>query len=262
VTGTRATLAEICVVACAEAWRGDGALVASPMGLIPTLGARLAQLTFEPDLLITDGEATLLAPAGAGDHAGQPGDDQPTAGRVTEGWLPFRQVFTLLAAGRRHVMMGASQLDQFGNQNISCIGDWARPKVQLLGVRGAPGNTVNHPVSYWLPKHTRRVLVDQVDMVSGIGYDRAAGLGGRAARFHELRRVVTNLAVLDFGGPDHSMRLRSVHPGVTVSDVAEATGFLLAAPYQVPQTRLPTAAELALIRDHLDPQSRRDQELA
>jgi acyl CoA:acetate/3-ketoacid CoA transferase beta subunit len=262
VTRTEATLAEICVVACAEAWRGDGALVASPMGLIPTLGARLAQLTFEPDLLITDGEATLLAPAGTGDDGEQPDDSQPSAGRVIEGWLPFRQVFTMLAAGRRHVMMGASQLDLFGNQNISCIGDWARPKAQLLGVRGAPGNTVNHPVSYWLPRHTRRVLVDQVDMVSGVGYDRAAGLGGRAAGFHELRRVVTNLAVLDFGGPDHSMRLRSVHPGVTVSDVAEATGFLLAAPYQVPQTRLPTAAELALIRDHLDPQSRRDQELA
>ena len=256
MTGSEPTLAEICVVACAEAWRGDGALVASPMGLIPTLGARLAQLTFEPDLLLTDGEATLLAPAGASD------DGLPSAGRVTEGWLPFREVFTMLAAGRRHVMMGASQLDQFGNQNISCIGDWVRPKAQLLGVRGAPGNTVNHPVSYWLPQHTRRVLVDRVDMVSGVGYDRAAGLGVRAARFHELRRVVTNLAVLDFGGPDHSMRLRSLHPGVSVSDVAEATDFLLAAPYQVPQTRLPTAAELALIRDHLDPQSRRDQELA
>jgi acyl CoA:acetate/3-ketoacid CoA transferase beta subunit len=252
VTGSEPTLAEICVVACAEAWRGDGAIVASPMGVIPILGARLAQLTFEPDLLLTDGEATLLAPG-----AGQPGTD-----RVAEGWLPFREVFTMLAAGRRHVMMGASQLDQFGNQNISCIGDWARPKVQLLGVRGAPGNTVNHPVSYWVPRHTRRVLVDQVDMVSGVGYDRAAGLGGRAARFHELRRVVTNLAVLDFAGQDHSMRLRSVHRGVSVSDVAEATGFLLAAPYQVPQTRLPSAAELALIREHLDPESRRDQELA
>jgi acyl CoA:acetate/3-ketoacid CoA transferase beta subunit len=250
------TLAEICVVACAEAWRGDGAILASPMGVIPTLGARLAQLTFEPDLLLTDGEAILLAPAG-GDGFGEPGAD-----RVTEGWLPFREVFTMLAAGRRHVMMGASQLDQFGNQNISCIGDWVRPKAQLLGVRGAPGNTVNHPVSYWLPRHTRRVLVDQVDMVSGIGYDRAAGLGRRAARFHELRRVVTNLAVLDFAGPDHSMRLRSLHPGVTVSDLAEATGFLLAAPYEVPQTRLPTAAELRLIREHLDPESLRDQELA
>jgi acyl CoA:acetate/3-ketoacid CoA transferase beta subunit len=242
------TRAEICVVACAEAWRGDGALLASPMGVIPTLGARLAQLTFEPDLLLTDGEATLLTP--------EDGE------RVTEGWLPFREVFTMLAAGKRHVMMGAAQLDRFGNQNISCIGDWARPKAQLLGVRGAPGNTVNHPVSYWVPKHSRRVFVEQVDMVSGVGYDRAAGLGGLATASHHLRRIVTNLAVLDFGGPDRGMRLQSVHPGVTVSDVADATGFLLAAPYQMPQTRLPTATELALIRDHLDPDCRRDQELA
>ena len=249
MTAGEPTLAEICVVACAEAWRGDGTMLASPMGIIPTLGAQLAQLTFEPDLLLTDGEATLLAPAGAGE-------------RVTEGWLPFREVFTMLAAGKRHVMMGAAQIDQFGNQNISCIGTWARPKAQLLGVRGAPGNTVNHPVSYWVPSHSRRVFVDRVDMVSGVGYDRAAGLRGRTAGFHELRCVVTNLAVLDFAGHDHSMRLRSLHPGVTVDDVVDVTGFLLAAPYRVPVTRLPTAAELALIREQLDPDSRRDQELA
>ncbi len=245
---TGPTLAEICVLACAEAWRGDGATLASPMGVIPMLGARLAQLTFEPELLLTDGEATLLV-----------GDGES---RVTEGWLPFREVFTMLAAGKRHVMMGAAQLDRFGNQNISCIGDWARPKAQLLGVRGAPGNTVNHPVSYWVPRHSRRVFVEMVDMVSGVGNDRAAALRGVAAASHELRRVVTNLAVLDFAGSDGAMRLQSVHPGVTVSDVADATGFLLAAPYQVPQTRLPTAAELTLIREHLDPDCRRDQELA
>jgi acyl CoA:acetate/3-ketoacid CoA transferase beta subunit len=74
--------------------------------------------------------------------------------------------------------------------------------------------------------------------------------------------VVTNLAVLDFGGADHSMRLQSVHPGVTVSAVAEATGFLLAAPYEVPETRLPAAEELTLIRSQLDPAGRRDQEVA
>jgi acyl CoA:acetate/3-ketoacid CoA transferase beta subunit len=238
------TLAEICVAACAEAWRGDGAVLASPAGLIPTLAAKLAQRVIEPDLMVTDGEAGLLAPA--------------DGGNVTEGWLPYRQVFTSVASGRRHMMMGAAQLDRYGNQNISCIGDWARPKAQLLGVRGAPGNTMNHPVSYWVPRHSRRVFVPQVDMVSGIGYDRAAQVG---ARYHELRIVVSNLGVLDFSGPDHAMALRSVHPGVTVDDVTAATGFPLAVTGQVPETRLPTAAELTLIRDVLDPAGLRAREL-
>ena len=231
-------------MACAEAWRGDGAILASPMGLIPSLGARLARLTFAPDLLLTDGEAYLL-----------------DAEQTVEGWLPYRSVFTMVAAGRRHVMMGASQLDQFGNQNISCIGDWARPRAQLLGVRGAPGNTINHPVSYWVPKHSPRVFVPAVDMVSGVGYDRAAELGPAAARFHQLRVVVTNLAVLDFQTPDHAMRLRSVHPGVTVTDVLEATGFPLVIPDDMAVTRRPTTAELVLIRDGLDPDGRRDREV-
>ncbi len=237
---TGATRAEICVVACAEAWRGDGAILASPMGVIPSLGARLARLTFAPDLLLTDGEAYLL----------------DADGRV-EGWLPFAKVFTMLAAGRRHVMMGAAQIDRHGNQNISCIGDWKRPKAQLLGVRGAPGNTVNHPVSYWVPRHSPRVFVPRVDMVSGVGYDRGAC---------ELRVVVTNLAVLDFGtgsgGGERVMRVRSVHPGVEAGDVVAATGFPLAVPAEVPVTRLPTAAELDLIRTRLDPGGARERELA
>jgi len=231
-----ATRAEVCVVACAEAWRGDGAILASPMGLIPSLGARLARLTFEPGLLLTDGEAYLV------DAAGE-----------IEGWMPYREVFTMLAAGRRHVMMGAAQIDRHGNQNISAIGDWKRPKAQLLGVRGAPGNTVNHPVSYWIPKHSPRVLVPRVDMVSGVGYDRGA---------RELRVVVTNLAVLDFETPDRVMRLRSVHPGVEAGEVVAATGFPLDVPGEVPVTRAPTATELGLIRGRLDPTGARERELA
>jgi acyl CoA:acetate/3-ketoacid CoA transferase beta subunit len=234
------TRAEVCIVACAEAWRGDGAILASPMGLIPVLGARLARLTFEPDLLLTDGEAFLV------DAAGE-----------VEGWMPYREVFTMLAAGRRHVMMGAAQIDRHGNQNISAIGDWKRPKAQLLGVRGAPGNTVNHPVSYWIPRHSPRVFTPRVDMVSGVGYDRGA---------RELRVVVTNLAVLDFGPDsgetaDRVMRLRSVHPGVEVAEVAAATGFPLAVPDEVPVTRAPTEHELGLIRERLDPAGAREREL-
>jgi acyl CoA:acetate/3-ketoacid CoA transferase beta subunit len=250
-----ASLAEICVAACAEAWRGDGAILASPMGLIPSLGARLARLTFEPELLVTDGEALLVAPEAGPD--GRPGGPDRT-----EGWLPYRDVLRLVATGRRHMMMGAAQLDRHGNQNISCIGPWERPKAQLIGVRGAPGNTVNHPVSYWIPRHSPRVLVERVDMVCGVGYDRAAALGGRAAAWHELRLVVTDKAVLDFATPDRSMRLRSVHPGVSVAEVRRLTGFELAVPADVPETRLPGPLELELIRGRLDPDGLRERELA
>ncbi|MER7155289.1 CoA-transferase subunit beta [Streptomyces lydicus] len=239
-----ATRAEYCVIACADAWRGNGEVLASPMGAIPSFGARLARRTFSPDLLLTDGEAVLVGPDGQ-----------------TEGWLPYRQHLALVTGGKRHVMMGASQLDRFGNQNISCIGDWRRPDRQLLGVRGAPVNSVNHPVSYWVPRHSPRVFVAKVDMICGVGYDSAAAAGPSATRYHRIPRVVTDLAVLDFETPDRAMRLASVHPGVTVGQVQEATGFPLVLPDEVPHTREPTAAELRLIRDDIDPEGRRDHEV-
>ena len=98
-------------------------------------------------------------------------------------------------------------------------------------MRGAPGNTINHPTSYWVPRHSRRVFTEQVDMVCGIGYDRAAALGAQAARFHELRVVVTNLAVLDFGGPDHThaAALACIPASASPTCIA-ATGFPLAVP--------------------------------
>jgi acyl CoA:acetate/3-ketoacid CoA transferase beta subunit len=249
-----ATRAEVCVVACAEAWRGDGEILAAAMGTCSVLGARLARLTFEPGLLTTDGGALLTAeaiPLGA-----------PVADDGAEGWLPFREHLWLVQNGRRHVMMGASQIDRYGNTNISVIGPWDRPKSQLLGSRGAPGNTICNPVSYWIPKQSPRVFVDKVDMVSGVGYDRARELGPSASRFHGLRRVVTDLGVFDFGTPDGAMRLVSVHPGVSVDEVVAATGFELATGAgEVPVTREPTGEELRLIREVLDPKSLRDREV-
>ncbi|MFJ3923641.1 CoA-transferase subunit beta [Streptomyces sp. NPDC090022] len=242
------TRAEYCVIACAEAWRGDGEVLASPMGLIPALGARLARRTFSPDLLMTDGEAMLVAADGA----------------TVEGWLPYRRHLTMVTGGRRHVMMGASQIDRFGNQNISCIGDWERPARQLLGVRGAPVNTLNNPVSYWIPRHSARVFVERVDMVSGVGHDRAAAAGPSATRYHRLPRVVSNLGVFDFETPDRSMRIASLHPGVTLEEVRAATGFALVEPAgdgPVPQTREPEPEELRLIREELDPRGTREREV-
>ncbi len=251
--GTPPTRAEICAVACADAFRDDGEVMVSPFGTIPTLGARLAKLTANPDLVLTDGDASLMV--------GAPPLGTPPAELVREAAMPYRAVFDVVWSGRRHVMMMASQIDRTGNQNLSAIGDWARPKVQLVGVRGAPGNSVNHPTSYWVPDHTTRSFVAHVDVVSGVGYERAAAAGPGATRYHDVRVVISNLGVFDFDTPDRVMRVRSLHPGVTVDDVRGATGFDLVVPADVATSRPPTDDELDLLRRVLDPRGARDREI-
>lgn len=251
-----ASRAEVCAVAVAECFRGDGEILASCFGTVPAIGARLARLTFEPDLMMTDGIASLAAdvvPVSGPGASAQP---------VAEGWLPFRAVFDLLWSGRRHVVMIASQIDRHGNHNFACIGPHARPRAQLLGMRGAPGNTVSHATSYWVPSHSPKVFVERVDVVSGVGFDRAAAAGPAAARFHDVRRVVSNLGVFDFATPDRRMRVASLHPGVKLGEVHAATGFELAVDGEVPETRAPSPEELRLIREFLDPAGAREREVA
>ena len=248
------TRAEVCVAAVADVFAGDGEILASSFGTVPAIGMRLARLTSEPELMMTDGIASLISntPPVSGD-VGAP--------NTVEGWSNFRSIFDLLWSGRRHVVMIASQIDRYGNQNFACIGDHAKPKAQLLGMRGAPGNTISHTTSYWIPNHSAKVFVEKVDVVSGLGYDRAAALPAASRRYHEIRRIVSNLGVFDFNTPDHRMRLASTHPGVSVDDVTQNTGFELAIDGDVPETRVPSQAELDIIRDVLDPESLRDREV-
>jgi acyl CoA:acetate/3-ketoacid CoA transferase beta subunit len=247
------TRADICTISCAEAWRGDGEVMASPFGSVPALGARVAKSTFSPDLVLTDGEAALVH--GIPTLATRPED------LVRESYVPYKTIFAIVWSGRRHIMMMASQVDQFGNQNIAAIGPHDRPKAQLVGVRGAPGNSVNHATSYWVPDHNTRSFVAAVDVVCGVGNDRAREAGPGASRFHDLRRVVSNLGVFDFATPDGSMRIASIHPGVSLDDVIAATAFELAGvDGDVPITREPTDEERTLL-DHLDPKGLRNREV-
>ncbi len=243
------TRAEVCAVACAELFRDAGEIMVSPMTTMASVGARLARLTFSPDILLTDGEAQLLA-------------DTPALGRTgpVEGWMPFGRVFETLAWGRRHVVMGANQVDRFGNQNLSAFGPLQRPTRQMFGVRGAPGNAINHATSYWVGNHSKRVFCDAVDIVCGIGWDKVDP-ANPAFRFANPHRVVSNLGVFDFGGPEHTMRAVSLHPGVTPDDVGEATSFQVHGLDGAGETRLPTGDELGLIREVIDPKSLRDREI-
>ena len=157
--------------------------------------------------------------------------------------------------------VGAAQLDMYGNANNSVIGDYANPKVRLPGTAGLGDmGSIGKLLYYWNPNHNPRSIVEKVDFISAAGY-----LGGGSER-EDLglsggpQAVVTNLAVLDFHPESKRMRLRSVHPGVTVDQVQEATGFELVVDGDIPETTVPTVEQVRLIREEIDPDGMRKRE--
>lgn len=244
------SLAELCICAAAEAFRGEGETMITSIGLVPRLAASLAKSTFAPGLMMTEGEAYLVSePVPVGPR----GDYRPKI----EGLMTYERVFDIIYRGMRHAMVTPVQVDRFGQMNISVIGDYARPKAALLGVRGYPGNTVNNANSMFLPSHDMRTFVNgEVDMVSGVGYNPARWPGGRKPEFLDLRRIVSNLAVMDFQGADNAIRVISLHPGVGFEEVQEHTGFALEKIEALVETPAPTGEQLGVL-DRLDPHSLR-----
>jgi len=248
---TDITLAELCIFACSEAFRGNGEIIATGVGPVPRLAAGLAKLTHSPELLMTDGEAYLVeqpVPIGPRGY-----DDRKAAGH-----LPFSRFFdSAVWTGRRHAMVTPTQLDRFGQINLSYLGgSHAQPRTQMLGVRGFPGNTIYHPNSFFFPAHSPRVFVPgEVDMVSGVGYNPAKRVAGGNYAGVDLRRIVTNLCVMDFGGENadgnRAIRVVSLHPGVSFDEVQAATGFPLERG-EIIETPLPDAQALEIIAA-LDP---------
>jgi glutaconate CoA-transferase subunit B len=244
---TDVTLAELCIYAASEAFRDNGEIVATGVGPVPRLGAGLAKLTHTPELMMTDGECYLVeqpVPLGPRNY-----DDRKKAG-----YLPFSRFFdSAVWTGRRHAMVTPTQIDRFGQINLSQLGGTHKqPKTQMLGVRGFPGNTIYHPNSFFFPSHTTRVFVEgEVDMVSGVGYNPAKRIAGGNYSGVALKKIITNLCVMDFGGTDNAVRVVSLHPGVTFQDVQAATGFPLEKG-DLAETPLPDADALAIIAQ-LDP---------
>ncbi len=244
------SLAELMVVAASEVFRGDGEVLASGIGVIPRLGASLAKLTYAPELLMTDSECLLVEePIPLGPR----GDYVPKY----SGSMHFERVFECVWGGKRHAMIGPTQIDRFGQTNLSVVGDYQKPKAAILGVRGLPGNSINHINSFFVPAHSKRVLVaGEVDMVSGVGYNPARWEKGMKQDYMDIRHIITNLCVLDFEGPDHAVRVRSLHPGVSFEEVQDNTGFELLKAPNLGETAHPTATQLEIIR-RLDPHDMR-----
>ena len=248
------SLAELMICAAAEAFAEDGEVLATGIGVLQRLAASLAMLSSNPALMMTDSEAYLVAePVPLGARNGyQPKFDS---------WMGFSRIFDNVWSGRRHALVGPVQVDRFGQANISCIGDHAKPKSQMLGVRGFPGNSISHANSFMVLGHNKRVFVEgEVDVVASVGYNPVRLARGWSLEEIDLRLIVTDLCVLDFQGPDRQVRIRSLHPGVSAEQVQAATGFPLHIPAEIPVTAAPSAGQLALIQ-RLDPHNLRALQL-
>jgi glutaconate CoA-transferase subunit B len=250
------SLAELMVCANAEAYKDDGEILVSGIGFLPRLAASLAMKTCNTDIMMTDSEAWLLSePNPLGSRAAN-------FRQMNETWMGFSRIFDNVWSGKRHITGGPSQIDRFGQANISALGaSYSQPKVQMLGVRGFPGNSICHANTWFVPSHNTRVFVEgECDVVCTIGYNPRRLPKGYSLDDIDLRRIITDLCVMDFGGPNHQLRLLSLHPGISAEQVQENTGFELHIPQQVAITPAPTEWQLAVIAA-LDPHDLRSRQL-
>ena len=159
--------------------------------------------------------------------------------------------------------VGAAQLDQYGNANNSVIGDdYHAPKVRLPGTAGlADMGSIGKKLYYWNANHSPRSMVKKVDFISAAGYLDGGNARDRLGLTGGPELVVSDFAVMDFHPVNKRMRLKSIHPGVEIAQIREATGFELLMPDSaVPETRRPTQEQVRLIREKIDPDGMRKRE--
>ena len=228
----------------------DGQVVFAGVG-IPLLSACLAQRLQAPGLTILFEGGTIGAFVEPGKLP--PSTNEQRCTRRANMVLGSTDVLLLLQRGYVDVgFMGGAQIDRYGNLNSSFIGDPRNPASRLPGTGG--GNDIASLTQMIVAmKHEKRRFVQTVDFVTSPGFltggssRRDAGLiaGG-------MHRVVTDLGMLGFDEGSKRMKLFAVHPGVSVEQVAQNTGFELLVAADLAVTDPPTENELAVLR-HLDP---------
>ncbi len=151
--------------------------------------------------------------------------------------------------------LGGAQIDPYGNLNSTVIGEHDHPKARLPGSGGA--NDVGSHCWYTIAimQHDKRRFVPKVDFVTTPGY--LSGPGARDAAGLPKGTgplcVVSTLALMDYEPESKRMRLKATHPGVSVQDVIDNTGFELIIPENVQANAPPSAQELRLLREEIDP---------
>jgi len=219
---------------------------------IPLVGLRLAQMTHAPTASVYWGN--LLEPdlSSFPEHLRQ---DSFTRWHAAASPADVSYKCDMLMRRGFDVSFDSgAQIDAFGNLNITAIGDYTKPKVRLVGCLAQPEHFafVRRPIV--MMDLGRRSFVEKVDFVTSVGHARDGrtreewGLGAGGPSL-----VVTDKALFDFDTPDRRMRLRSLHPGVEIEDVLDEMSFLPVLPDHIPRTTAPSAEQLRLIREVIDP---------
>jgi glutaconate CoA-transferase, subunit B len=228
--GAAATSAELQTVEAARLLR-DARSVFIGVGR-PSTAAILARELFNPDLVLVYESGTIGAkprriPLSIGD-----GELAETADAV----VAVPEMFNYwIGPGRIQVaFLGAAQVDRLGNLNSTVIGDYDKPKTRLPGAGGAPEIALGCPEVVVIAPHNTRTFVERLDFLTTVAAPTA---------------VITDLGVLEPDPETKELTLTRLHPGVTVDQAREATGWDLKAVDSPAVTADPTAEELAALRE-------------
>jgi glutaconate CoA-transferase subunit B len=229
----------------------DGKSVFVGTGL-PIIASMLAQRTHAPNLLVVFeaggiGPKIPAIPISVGDSR-----------TFYKAIMAASMDYVMSCAQLGHIdygFLGAAQIDTYGNLNTTCIGPHEQPKTRLPGSGGANdlGSLCQRTIV--LMRQDTRKFVEKIDYLTTPGYLSGPGARERAGlpRNTGPYRVITQLGVMGFDSESKRMALVSTHPGVTVKDIIDNTGFKLIVPDVVPTTEMPSAEELRLLREELDP---------
>jgi len=232
----------------------DGKIVFGGAGM-PLISCILAQKTHAPRL-------TILFEGGViGPHveAGKlpPSTNEQRAARKANMLLSITDILLLQQRGYvDYGFLGGAQIDQYGNLNSSFIGDADNPKVRLPGTGGA--NDIASLASKILVAmhHEKKRFVKKVDFITTPGYLHGGDSREKSGMtVGGTYKVITHLGILGFDEKTRRMRLEALHPGATVEEVKDRTGFDLLIPDKVQYTKPPTEEELRILRE-LDPDQR------
>ena len=260
VPGAGCTVDELMVVTLAREFTNETRAFNGAVSFIPVCAYLLARKTHAPDLVWA--ASSIAVDADPPQLAESTLSDAIWTGATMLSNSPFD--FWAYAQSNRYNTFAfrGAQIDMYGNVNNTVIGSYDDPKVRLPGGGGMADLGGMIPYTYlWSTTHNARTFVEKCDFRSGIGYGDGGDHRTRLGFSGGPQLVVTNLCVMDFHPESKRMRLKTLHPGVTVDDVQAATGFEVLMPDgEVGETALPTDSELRILREEVDPTSMRLRE--